>query len=86
VPSDNVTPKEVEKIKIYKCMHRNPVNVKHEIFCDTRSHRSHRNSNQRTEKIPGRSTRQAFHRFIAKKKTAILGTSHTLKKVLHSEA
>jgi hypothetical protein len=47
-------------------MHRTPVNVEHEMFYDTSSHWSHRNSNQRTKKIPGRNTRQALHRFIAK--------------------
>jgi hypothetical protein len=46
-------------------MHGNPANVKHEMFCDTSSHWSHRNSNQGTEKIPGRNTRQSLHRFIS---------------------
>jgi hypothetical protein len=65
-------------------MNRNPANVKHEMFCDASSHGSHRNINQRTEKIPGRNTTQTIHRFIAKK-TAVLGTSHMLRKVLQSE-
>jgi hypothetical protein len=48
-------------------MYAFPANVEHEMFCDTSSsHWSHRNSNQRTEKIPGRNTKQAFHRVIAK--------------------
>jgi hypothetical protein len=53
------------------------------MFCDTSSHWSYRNSKQKIENIPGRNTRQAFQRFIAK--TAILGTSHILRKVLQSE-
>jgi hypothetical protein len=47
-------------------MHKSPVIVEHEMFCHSSSHWSHRNSNQRTEKIPGTNTRQAFHRFSAK--------------------
>jgi hypothetical protein len=44
---------------------------------------SHRNCNQRTRKISGNNTRKAFNSFSTK--TAALGTSHVIRKVLQSE-
>jgi hypothetical protein len=56
------------------------------MFCHTSNHWSHRNCNWRTEKkyletIPGKHSIDS----LQKKKTAVLGTSHIIRKVLQSE-
>jgi hypothetical protein len=65
-------------------MRRNPANVEHEMFCDTSSIGATGPVTIRLrkylEEIPGK------HSIDSSQKTAILGTSHILRKVLQSES
>jgi hypothetical protein len=45
----------------------------------------HKKCNERTKNISGNNTRKAFDRFCTKKKAAILGTSHLIRKIPQSE-
>jgi hypothetical protein len=87
IPSDkNVIQKEAEKkIKYKNLKYRNSENVEHEMLCHTSSHWGHWNCKQKFTKISGNNTRTTFSRFPTKK-TAILGTSHIIRKVLQAES
>ena len=64
-------------------MYRDTMNVEPEMY-DYTNNRSHWNSNEKLKEKFGSCTRKTFDRFI--KKTAILGTSHIIWKVLQCEA
>jgi hypothetical protein len=63
--------------------YRNAENVEHEMLCHTSNHWGHRNCEQKFTKnlqtIPGQ------HSIYSLQKTAILGTSHIIRKVLQAE-
>jgi hypothetical protein len=73
-----------KETKIQEFMYRDTANVGHEMYDYTRGNWSHRNSNKRfkekLEATPGK------HSIDSLQKTAILGTSHTIRKVLQSES
>jgi hypothetical protein len=80
IPSNkNAIQKEVEK----KLKYRNSENVEHEMLCHTSNHWGHRNYKRKFTKISGNNTRTTINRFPTK--TAILGTSHIIRKVLQTE-
>jgi hypothetical protein len=54
-----------------------------EMLCHTSNHWGHRNCEQKFTKISGNNTRTTPNRFPTK--TAILGTSHIIRKVLQAE-
>jgi hypothetical protein len=58
-------------------------NVEHEMLCHTSNHWGNRNCEQKFTKISGNNTRTTLNRFFTK--TAILGTSHIIRKVLQAE-
>ena len=64
-------------------MYRDTMNVEHEMFDYTSNNWSHRNSNKSVRKnleaIP------AKHSIDSLQKTAILGTSHIIRKILQCE-
>jgi hypothetical protein len=72
-----------KEIKVYKSKYRNSENVEHEMLCRTSNHWGHRNCKQKFTKISGNNTRTTVNRFPTK--TAILGTSHIIRKVLQAE-
>jgi len=83
IPADrNVVQKEAEKeIKIQEFMYRDTTNVEPEMYDYTSNNWSHWNSNEKLkEAVPGK------HSIDSLQKTAILGTSHTIPKVLQCEA
>jgi hypothetical protein len=53
------------------------------MLCHTSNHWGHRNCEQKFTKIFGNNTRTTLNRF--RTKTAILGTSHIIRKVLQAE-
>jgi hypothetical protein len=57
--------------------------MEHEMLCHTSNHWGHRNCEQKFTKISGNNTRTTLNRFLTK--TAILGTSHIIRKVLQAE-
>jgi hypothetical protein len=57
--------------------------VEHEMLCHTGNHWGHRNCEQKFTKISGNNTRTTLNRFPTE--TAILGTSHIIRKVLRSD-
>jgi len=57
--------------------------MEHEMYENTGINYSHRNSNKRLKEKFRSHTRKTFNRFT--RKTAILGTSHIIRKVLQSE-
>jgi len=70
--------------KIQEFMYRDKTKVEHKMYYYTRNKWSHQNSNTRIKgknvyAIPGE------HSIGALKKTAILGTSHIIRKVLRCE-
>jgi hypothetical protein len=80
IPSDkNVIQKEAEK----KLKYRNSENVEHEMLCHTSNHWGHRNCEKKFTKISENNTRTTLNRFLTK--TAILETSHIIRKVLQAE-
>jgi hypothetical protein len=85
IPLDrNVITEGVRKeIKIQKSKYRNSVNVEHEMLCHTGNHWGHRNCNKRTKKYL--ETISGKHSIDSLQKTAVLGTSHIIRKVLQSE-
>jgi len=65
-------------------MYRDTTNVEPEMYDYTSSNWSHWNSNEMLKEKLGRYTRKTFERFTTK--TAILGKSHIIRKVLQCEA
>jgi hypothetical protein len=72
----NVIQKEAEK-KL------NSENMEHEMLCHISNHWGHRNCEKKFTKISGNNARTTLNRFPTK--TAILGTSHIIRKVLQAE-
>ena len=73
-----------KEVKIEEFMYRDTTNVEPEMYDYTSSNWSHWNSKRslrkNLESVPGR------HSIDSPQKTAILGTSHILRKVLQCEA
>jgi len=65
-------------------MYRDKTNVGPEMYDYTSNNWSHWNSNEKLKEKFGSCTRKTFDRFT--KKTAILGTSRIIRKVLQCEA
>jgi len=65
-------------------MYRDTTNVEPELYDCANKNWSHWSSNEKLKEKFGSCTRKTFDRFITK--TAILGTSHTIRKVLQCEA
>jgi hypothetical protein len=59
------------------------INVEHEMHCHTSNHWGHRSCEQKFTKISGNNIRTTLNRFPTK--TAILGTSYIIRKVLQAE-
>ena len=64
-------------------MYRDTTNVEPEMYDYTGNNWSHWNNNEKPKEKFGSCTGKTFHRFT--KKTAILGTSHIIRKVLQCE-
>ena len=73
-----------KKVKVQEFMYRDTTNVEPEMCDYTSNNWSHRNSNGKPKEKFGSRTRKTFDRFTTKK-TAILGTSHIIGKVLQYE-
>ena len=73
-----------KEVKIQEFVYRNTANVEPEMYDSTSNNWSHWNSNEKLkekfETIPGK------HSIDSLQKTAILGTSHIIRKVLQCEA
>ena len=73
-----------KEVKIQEFMYRDTTNVEPEMYNYTSKNWSHWNSNENLkenlEAVPGK------HSIDSLQKTAILGTSHTIRKVLQCEA
>ena len=73
-----------KEVKIEEFMYRDTTNVEPEMYDYTSSNWSHWNSKRslrkNLESVPGR------HSIDSLQKTAILGTSHIIRKVLQCEA
>ena len=65
-------------------MYRDTTNVEPEMYDCTSDNWSQWNSNEKLKEKFGNCTRKTFDRFTTK--TAILGTSHIIRKVLQCEA
>ena len=72
-----------QEAKIRVFMYRDASNVEHEVCDCTSNNLSQRNYNERFKEKFGSHTRKAFSRLATK--TAMLRTSHILRKVLQSE-
>jgi len=86
IPADrNVVQMEAEKeVKVQEFVYRDATNVEPEMYDCTGNNWSHWNSNEKLKEkfgsIPGK------HSIDSLQKTAVLGTSHTIRKVLQCEA
>jgi len=73
-----------KEVKIQEFVYRDATNVETEMYDCTSNNLSHWNSNEKLKKnletIPGK------HSIDSLQKTAILGTSHIIRKVLQCEA
>ena len=73
-----------KEVKIHEFVYRNKTNVEPEMYDCTSNNWSHWNSNKKLKKnlenIPGK------HLIDSLQKTAILGISHIIRKVLQCEA
>jgi len=67
---------------VFKC--RDTKNLEPEIYDYTSNNWSHWNGNKKLKEKFGNCTREIFGRFTTK--TAVLGTSHIIRKVLQCEA
>ena len=81
IPADrNVVQKEAEKKLIHEFMYRDTTNVVPEMYDYTSNNWSHwnitRSLRKNLEAVPGK------HSIDSLQKTAILGTSHIIRKVL----
>ena len=73
-----------KEVKIQEFMYRDTTNVEPAMYNYTSNKCSHWNSNEKLKEKFGICTRKTFSRFS--KKTAVLGTSHIMRKVLQCEA
>ena len=73
-----------KEVKIQEFMYRDTRNVEPEMYDYTSNNWSHWNSNEKLKEKFGSGTRK--HSIDSLQKTAILGTSHILRKVLQCEA
>jgi len=73
-----------KEVKIQKFMYRDTTNVEPEMYGCTGNKWSHWNSNENLKEKFGNSTRKTFDRFTTN--TAIVVTSHIIRKVLQCEA
>ena len=73
-----------KEVKILEFVYRGTANVEPEMYDCTSNNWSHWNSNgkfkENLETVPGK------HSIDSRQKTAILGTSHIIRKVLQCEA
>ena len=85
IPADrNVVQKEAEKkLKIQEFTYRETTNVEPEMYDYTSNNWSHWNSNEKLKEKFGSCTGK--HSIDSLQKTAILGTSHIIRKVLQCE-
>ena len=84
MPADiNAVQEDAEKKLKYKNLCRYTTNVEPEMYGYTSSNWRHWNSKEKLKENFGSYTRKTFDRFTTK--TAILGTSHTIRKVLQCE-
>jgi hypothetical protein len=73
-----------KEVKIQEFMYRDATNVEPEMYDYTSNNWSHWNSNEKLKEKFGNSTRKTS--IDSLQKTAILGTSHIIQKVLQCEA
>jgi hypothetical protein len=73
-----------KEVKIQEFIHRDKTNVEPEMYDYTGNNWSHWNGNEKLKETFGSCTGKTFDRFT--KKTAVLGTSHLIRKVLQCEA
>ena len=73
-----------KEVKIQEFMYRGTANVEPEMYDRTSNNWSHWKSNEKLKEKFGSCTRKIFDRFTTK--TAVLGTSHIIRKVLQCEA
>jgi hypothetical protein len=69
--------------KVQEIMYRNTTNVEYGIYDYTSNNRNHQNSNESFKEKFGNHTKKKFNRVTTK--TAVHGTSHTIRKVPQSE-
>jgi hypothetical protein len=80
----NVVQKEAGKgVEIQEFMYRDTTNVEPEMYNYTNNNWSHWNSNEKLKEKYGSCTRKTLNRFATK--TAILGTSDLIRKLLQCE-
>ena len=72
-----------KEVKVQEFMYRDRKNVEPEMYDYTSSSWSHWNSNEKPKEKFGSCTRKTFDRSL--QKTAILGTSHIIRKALQCE-
>jgi len=86
IPADrNVLQKGSGKeVKIQEFVSRDTTDVEHEMYECTGNNWSHWNSNEKLKRKFGSCTRK--HSIDSLQKTAVLGTSHIIRKVLQCEA
>jgi len=73
-----------KEVEIQEFMYRDTTNVELEMYDYTSNNWSYWNSNEKLREKFGSYTRKTFDRFTTK--TAIIGTSHIIRKVLQYEA
>jgi hypothetical protein len=73
-----------KEVEIQEFMYSDTTNVEPEMYDYTSYNWSHWNSNEKLKEKFGSGTWNTFGRFTTK--TAILGTSHIIRKVLQCEA
>jgi len=73
-----------KEVKIQVFRYRDATNVEHEMYGYTSNNWSHWNSKEKLKEKFGRYTRKIFEDSL--QKTAVLGTSHIIRKVLQCEA
>ena len=69
-----------KEVEIQEFMYRETTNVEPEMYDYTNNNWSHWNSNEKLKEKFGSCTGKTLDRFVTK--TAILGTSHIIRKVL----
>ena len=73
-----------KEVKIQEFLYRDRANVEPEMYDHTSNNWSHWDSNEKVKEKFGSCTRETL--IDSLQKTAILGTSHILRKVLQCEA
>ena len=73
-----------KEVKVQQLMYRDTTNVEPEMYDYTSNNWSHWNSNEKLKEKFGSCTGK--HSIDSLQKTAILGTSHIIRKVLQCEA